>query len=288
MMFLLMRNAGHYYIEGVGYATIMEILRGSLSSAWFLLLLAALKLLATCLSLGSGASGGVFSPALFMGAAGGAAFGHLCQSLLPGLDLAIPAFAIAGMAAAISGSTGAVLTGIIMLTEMTKDHSIMLPLVITCSVAYAVRKAIMNESIYTMKLLARGHSVPEGLHAAKLDSDRIQDVMTTDFVVVPKGAGTPSGATVIVHSENETISGVTRRADATPALAGAASDTRFLRYVVVNQNEKLLAAVSTLWEAEAELILVSRNPDSRRANDLVGVVTPATLAKVLKTEEDLS
>jgi CIC family chloride channel protein len=288
MMFLLMRNAGHYYIEGVGYATIMEILRGSLSSAWFLLLLAALKLLATCLSLGSGASGGVFSPALFMGAAAGAAFGHFCQNLIPGLDIAIPTFAIAGMAAAISGSTGAVLTGIIMLTEMTKDHSIMLPLVITCSVAYAVRKAIMNESIYTMKLRARGHSVPEGLHAAKLDSDRIQDVMTKDFVVVPKGAGTPSGATVIVHSENETISGVTRRADATPALAGAASDTRFLRCVVVNQNEKLLAAVSTLWEAEAELILVSRNPDSRRANDLVGVVTPATLAKVLKTEEDIS
>ena len=46
MMFLLMRQAGHYYVEGVGYATIMEILRGSLSSPWFLLLLAALKLLA--------------------------------------------------------------------------------------------------------------------------------------------------------------------------------------------------------------------------------------------------
>ena len=87
MMFLLMRHTGHYYVEGVGYATIMDILRGSLSSPWFLLLLAALKLLATCLSLGSGASGGVFSPALFMGAAGGAAFGYLCQTLFPGLDI---------------------------------------------------------------------------------------------------------------------------------------------------------------------------------------------------------
>jgi chloride channel protein, CIC family len=48
------------------------------------------------------------------------------------------------------------------------DYSIMLPLVITCSVAYAVRKAIMNENIYTMKLCARGHSVPEGLQAAAL------------------------------------------------------------------------------------------------------------------------
>ena len=59
-------------------------------------------------------------------------------------------------------TTGAVLTGIIMLSEMTGDYSTMLPLVITCSVAYAVRKGIMEESIYTMKLRARRHPVPEG------------------------------------------------------------------------------------------------------------------------------
>jgi chloride channel protein, CIC family len=282
MMFLLLRNAGHYYVEGVGYATIMEILRGSLISPWFLLLLAALKLLATCLSLGSGASGGVFSPALFVGAAGGAAFGHLCHALIPGLDVGIPSFAIAGMAAVIGGSTGAVLTGIIMLTEMTRDQSIILPLVITCSVAYATRKWIMNESIYTMKLRARGHSVPEGLHAAVLTSQRIQDLMTTDFVVDRKGEEVPTGASIIVHSENALISGVTSR----PAAAGSA--TRSLRYVIANQNEKLLATVYAMWEAQAELILVTRNPDSRQTADLVGVVTPAALTNVLKADEGLS
>jgi chloride channel protein, CIC family len=282
MMFLLLRNAGHYYVEGVGYATIMEILRGSLTSPWFLLLLAALKLLATCLSLGSGASGGVFSPALFVGAAGGAGFGHLCHALIPGLDVAIPAFAIAGMAAVIGGSTGAVLTGIIMLAEMTRNQSIILPLVITCSVAYATRKWIMNESIYTMKLRGRGHSVPEGLHAAVLTSQRIQDLMTTDFVVDRKGEEVPTGASIIVHSENALISGVTLRPDA------AGSATRPLRYVVANQNEKLLAAVYVMWEAQAELILVTRNPDSRQTADLVGVVTPAALINVLKADEALS
>jgi CIC family chloride channel protein len=272
----------------VGYATIMEIFRGTLTSPWFLLLLAALKLLATCLSLGSGASGGVFSPALFMGAAGGAALGHLCQSLLPGLQIPIPTYAIAGMAAVIGGSTGAVLTGIIMLAEMTADYSVILPLVITAAVAYAVRKGIMNESIYTMKLRARGHWVPEGLHAATLDSERILDLMTKDFVVVPKGAETPAGATIIVHSENGGISGVTRRAGIEPGLTGAGSAPRSLRYVVVNQNEKFLTAMSALWEAEAELILVTSNPGSRRPEDLVGVVTPAALARVLRTEEDRS
>jgi len=275
MMLLLARHAGHYYIEGVGYATIMELLRGSLNSPWFLLLLAALKLLATCLSLGSGA-------------AGGAAFGYLCQSLIPGLNLAIPTFAIAGMAAAIGGSTGAVLTGIIMLSEMTKDYSSMLPLVITCSVANAVRKWIMTESIYTMKLRARGHSVPEGLHASVLTSERIQDLMATNFVVVPHGGEIPTDATIVVHTENAVISGVTRHQDTESGAAGAGSAGRSLRYVLVTERATTLAAVSAVWEAEAELILVSRHPDARRVEDLVGVVTPAALTHLLMTDEDLS
>jgi chloride channel protein, CIC family len=288
MMLLLAGQTGHYYVEGVGYATIMEILRGALTDPWFLLLLAALKLLATCLSLGSGASGGVFSPALFMGAAGGAGFGHLCQALIPGLDVAIPTFAIAGMAAAIGGSTGAVLTGIVMLTEMTDDHSIMLPLVITCSVAYAVRKAIMDESIYTMKLRARRHSVPQGLHASLLTSERIEDLMTTDFAVVPQGGDVPAAATIAVHSDSVVISGVTRLEDVTLGAAGAASAGRSVRYAVVSRQATPLAAMAALWETEAELILVSRNPDARRAADVVGVVTLAALARLLKTDEELS
>jgi chloride channel protein, CIC family len=288
MLLLLARHAGHYYVEGVGYATIMDILRGSLNSPWFLLLLLALKLLATCLSLGSGASGGVFSPALFMGAAVGAAFGYFCQMLIPGLDVAIPTYAIAGMAAAIGGSTGAVLTGIIMLSEMTKDHSIMLPLVITCSVAYAVRKGIMQESIYTMKLRTRRHAVPEGLHASVLTSERIRDLMATDFEVVSRGSDGSADAAFVVHSDNGMIAEVTRRPDAASSPTGAGSAGRTVRYVLVSEQATLLAAIGALWNAAAEVILVSRRPDTRRTEDLVGVVTPAALAPLLKVDEELS
>jgi CIC family chloride channel protein len=259
-----------------------------LDSVWFLLLLAALKLLATCLSLGSGASGGVFSPALFMGAAGGSAFGHLCLTLIPTLDMAIPTFAIAGMAAAIGGSTGAVLTGIIMLTEMTKDNSIMLPLVITCSVAYAVRKAIMNESIYTMKLRARGHSVPEGLHSSMLNSERLKELMTQDFAVVSRGDQVPASATIIVHSENGLISGVTKYPAQVSGATSAGSTGRSLRFVMVNEHENFLTAMGALCESEAEIILLSRQPESWRPGDIIGVVTPVALASVFKTEVDLS
>jgi CIC family chloride channel protein len=287
MMFLLLRYAGHYYVQGVGYATIMDILQGPLGGPWFLLLLVALKLLATCLSLGSGASGGVFSPALFMGAAGGAAFGHLCQVLIPGLDIDMPTFAIAGMAATIGGTTGAVLTGIIMITEMTQDNSVVLPLVITGSMAYAVRKLIMDESIYTMKLRARGHAVPEGLQAALLNAHRVRDLMESGFVVADAGGKPPADASIVVLAEDGMISGVARQPAARGGRSGAADPARSIGYVVVDERKKLLAAIRAMWDVEAEVILASRRPASGRVDDIVGIVTPAALASLLKAEEDL-
>jgi CIC family chloride channel protein len=279
MMWLLMRETGHYYVEGVGYATIMDILQGSLTDPTFLLGLAALKLLATCLSLGSGGSGGVFSPALFMGAAGGAAFGHLAAAMVPGLEVAIPVFAIAGMAGVIAGSTGALLTGIIMLAEMTMDHSIVVPLAICGSAAYAVRKGLMNESIYTMKLRARGHSVPEGLHSSVLTSERIEDLMAREFVLVADGREIPPGAAIAVFSDAQRIVSV-----ASPG----ASIGRTVNYIVVSEEATPLAVLTAIWKAEAEVVLVSRDPDAQRASDVVGVLFPATLIRLLETDEALS
>ena len=196
MMAVIFRCTGYYYIQGVGYATIVDILDGSLTNPWFLLVLMALKLLATSLSLGSGGSGGVFSPALFVGATGGAAFAYLCQAIFSGVHIDCATFAIAGMAAMISGSTGAVLSGIIMVTEMTNDSSVTLTLVITCATAYAVRKLIMDENIYTMKLRARGHMVAEGLRAMTPPSPRIADAVPVGGKVPVAAAAPHIGADV--------------------------------------------------------------------------------------------
>ena len=67
----------------------------------------------------------------------------------------------------------------------------------------------------------------------------------------------------------------------------AASAGRSLRYALVSEQATALAALSALLEAEAELVLVSRDPDARRAADVVGMVTPAALAHLLKTDEEL-
>jgi CIC family chloride channel protein len=265
----------------------MDILVGALKDPWFLLLLLALKLLATCLSLGSGASGGVFSPALFIGATGGAAFGYLCMAIFPGMHADIPTFAIAGMAAMIGGTTGAVLTGIIMISEMTQDFSVVLPLVITGSTAYAVRKMFMAESIYTMKLIARGHAVPEGLQAAVLTTKIVRDVMETDFAVVPVAGGHPSGRSIAVLEADGVVAGVTKQPQNLADGSGDASAGPSLHYVIVDEREELLAGVHAMAEAEADILLVSCNTRSRKASDVVGIVTSATIVRLLNTQDEL-
>src|SRR6202046_4451726 len=83
LMYALLRTVGQYYVDGVGYATVQAILAGQISTFWLLGLLFVCKLLATSLSLGSGSSGGIFSPSLFMGATVGGGFAALINALLP-------------------------------------------------------------------------------------------------------------------------------------------------------------------------------------------------------------
>ncbi len=187
LMYVLLRTSGHYYIEGVGYATIDDVLRGVLAQPGLLVLLVGAKLLATALTLGSGASGGVFSPLLFLGATAGGAMGLLIEQLAPQLGLNAPAMAVVGMAAMVGSATGAALTAVVMLFEMTRDYNVVLPVIGTLVIAGATRRAVCSPTIYTLKLLRRGHAVPEGLQAALFASLRAIDVMRPELL--PQRAG---------------------------------------------------------------------------------------------------
>ena len=188
MIWLVMRFTGHYYVQGVGYATIMDILKNVLTDPWLLLMLFSLKFIATCLTLGSGGSGGVFSPSLFMGATIGAFVAHLIDYFLPGIGVHPEAFAIAGMAAGVGASTGAIITGAVMILEMTQDSNVVLPIMITASFAYGIRKWLSPGSIYTLKLLRRGHIVPEGLQSAMAESMIAGDAMVKEYSVIDTDA----------------------------------------------------------------------------------------------------
>ncbi len=184
LLYALFRVAGHYYVDGVGYATIQATLGGTIVGGGFLMLLFACKLLATSCSLGSGSSGGVFSPSLFMGATLGAAFASLVSVVAPGAPVSLPAFAMVGMGAVVGGGTGAAMTAVAMVFEMTLDYNIVLPTILAVALALGTRRLLSPETIYTMKLARRGHAAPKALHANLFLVRSAAEVMETDVVVL--------------------------------------------------------------------------------------------------------
>lgn len=117
-------------ILGVGYDTIQAMLEDVHFSLSLLLILLAIKMIVTAISLGSGLVGGVFAPAMFLGASMGSAYGKLLATL-PGINTVIagpPDYAMVGMAAVLASSAKAPLTSILLLFEMTRDYRIVLPL----------------------------------------------------------------------------------------------------------------------------------------------------------------
>src|SRR3990167_289236 len=162
-MYLMMREFGHYYIQGVGYATIIDVLAETLTHPGFLLFLAILKLIDTAITLGSGGSGGVFSPLLFIGATLGGSFTGIANYFFPEMQMNLQLGALVGMASMVGASTGAVLTAIMMTAELINDFTIILPLMITVAIAYATRRALMKDSVYTLKVSRRGHPIPDSL-----------------------------------------------------------------------------------------------------------------------------
>jgi CIC family chloride channel protein len=186
LIYALFRAFGHYYVEGVGYATIQAILNGELAGGGLLAVLFACKVVATSVSLGSGSSGGVFSPSLFMGATLGGAFAAALARV--GIPASVPAFAMVGMGAMVGGGTGAAMTAVTMIFEMTRDYDIVLPMILAVGGSLATRRLLSRENIYTAKLTRRGQPVPRGLHANMFLVQKAKDVMETDVPILADDA----------------------------------------------------------------------------------------------------
>jgi len=185
LAYLMMMGTGDYYIDGPSYAALQDILHGDITTVQFFLLLFAAKLLATGLTLGSGGSGGVFSASLVIGATLGGAFGAGCLLIWPSLDVTLIDFAIVGMAGLLGGTTGASITAIVMVFELTRDYNVIVPMIVCVTLAVAVRRALLQQSIYTVKLFTKGHEVPDALQANMFRIRHAESVMSTAFVVRP-------------------------------------------------------------------------------------------------------
>lgn len=142
-------------LYGVGYVTMDGALSGSL--AWPLLaILLPAKIVATSLTLASGGSGGVFLPALYLGAIAGGLYGTLVQHLLPAVTAGSGAYALVGMAGVLSAATHSPLTALLLLFEMSGDYKIILPVMLVVTLATSVARSLERESLYSNALVQRG------------------------------------------------------------------------------------------------------------------------------------
>ena len=154
-------------IFGVGYHTIEEALAGTMMLEMALALL-VLKLFSTTLTLGSGGSGGIFAPSLFMGAMLGCGYGHLMNLFFPEFTAPAGAYALVGMAAFFSGAAHAPITAVFILFEMTGQYEIIMPLMISSVISTLISRGISSDSIYTLKLKRRGVVLQQDQHDVDL------------------------------------------------------------------------------------------------------------------------
>jgi CIC family chloride channel protein len=140
---------------GVGYPVLEGAIHGQYVVGLLLAFLAG-KILATSLTMAIGGSGGVFAPALFIGAMLGSAFGTGVHDLLPGVTAGAGAYGLVGMAAVFAASGRAPITAVLIVFELTGDYSIILPLMLAVVVATGLSKVLSEDSIYTLKLRRRG------------------------------------------------------------------------------------------------------------------------------------
>jgi CIC family chloride channel protein len=293
MMYAYLRLTGHYQIEGVGYSTIQDVLLGGLTAAPFLALLSVSKLIATSLSLGSGSSGGIFSPSLFMGATLGGAFGAVCHLLFPSADISVPAFAMVGMAAMVGGGTGAAMTAVTMIFEMTLDYGIVMPMIIAVAISIGCRRVLSPENIYTIKLLARRHFIPKALHANMFLVRRAVDVMDKDILVLPHDMAFDDFLKLpehdgrmrhVVVTHDGKISGVLRvntalRHGLEGAYTGVAlGDVAGREFTVARPDDVMFNVIGRMWRRKATMAIVVGSAGVPRAEDIIGLISKEHVA----------
>lgn len=170
-------------IFGVGYEAMDQALYGK-TELWLLFALIFVKILATSLTLGSGSSGGIFAPSLFIGAMTGGFFGTILHRLFPAITAGSGAYALVAMSAVVAAATHAPITAILIIFEMTSDYKIILPLMIATTISSLLVTWLQDGSIYTLKLMRRGINIQKGKEINVLKSMKVKDVMRNSIEII--------------------------------------------------------------------------------------------------------
>lgn len=181
---LLVGISGYFFEDlfGIGYNGINRILAGNLAIHVVAIIL-ALKFILVPLVINSGGFGGIFAPSLFIGAAFGFVFVYLVNGLF-GVQLDYTTFVLVGMGAVLGGINSIPISAILIIFEMTKDYSFILPLMLAVVVSTTIVQLVLRGSIHTKHLEQEGFNISSGRETHILKSLTVQDAMYNEFLTV--------------------------------------------------------------------------------------------------------
>jgi CIC family chloride channel protein len=163
-------------IMGVGYNQVDKVLNGGVVLK-LVVLFAVLKIIATAVCYGSGNAGGIFGPALFIGAMMGASVGSVAHSWFPQYTAGPGAYALVGMGTAFAGIVRTPLTSVIMIFEVTRDYNIIVPLMISNLIAFFISHQLQREPIYEALAHQDGVHLPSAHSRAQAERSQVRQAM---------------------------------------------------------------------------------------------------------------
>ena len=187
-------------VLGVGYDYVDRVLGGDFPIRT-VFILAVLKIVATPLCYASGNAGGIFGPSLFIGAMIGATVGGIAHTLFPGVTASPGAYALVGMGTAFAGIVRTPLTSVIMIFEMTRDYSIIVPLMISNLISFFISRRLQREPIY------EGLATQEGVHLPTAESreewagERVSEIMLAKAPLIPLAASPDEARQFLVRQK---------------------------------------------------------------------------------------
>ena len=261
-------------VSASGYATMNEVFAGGLSVG-LLLSLVLVKIAMTGVTLGCGGSGGVFAPAMFIGAVFGGGFASLVNMLIPGALGASGSFGLIGMGAFLAASTHAPMTAIFLLWEMTRDYNVVLPIMITAITATLVARRLMTDSIDSFDLSRRGLDIHAGAEANLLRGLYVRGLVSRDFQQIPESMAVTDFVRYVTNSHHVYFPVVNRDNELTGIIS-----MQELKTVLLHRDAWPFLIVGEL--AETDVLTVS---GSDNLYDAMQLITARGLEQVPVVDE---
>jgi len=270
-------------VLGVGYSYVGLALDGTMALK-LMVLLVVLKLFAITTSYASGNAGGIFGPALFLGAMLGGAIGTVAHHLLPTYTAAPGAYALVGMGALFAGIVRAPMTSVLMIFEMTRDYAVIVPLMIANLASLFISTRFQKEPIYEALAQQDGIHLPSHKTREELGRRTVKQVMRSAPEILPSQLSVQYASermrssefrSWIVEDEGNVV-GVLGRASVESALAdGKAQENLMslfdtLDFPHVHADHPLHLALERMSKSHVDILPVVNRADIHR---LEGVVT---------------